>query len=250
MEDYLYIILPVLFVVFLILIILIKRLGRYTPEEKGAMGEKMVAQTLGGTIEGEQYLINDIILTDGKTTCQIDHVFINRYGIWVIETKNYAGMIYGQENSNSWTQVLAYGNTKNRLYNPIKQNNTHIHKLNKIVKLKIELFNVVVFANNEVDLSNVNARNVFYLSQLKQVVSTSTGLNLGRMQMEEYYNRILSAASTNVSMEEHIENIHTMQKQVANNICPRCGGNLIKRNGKHGPFMGCSNYPKCTFIKK
>jgi len=31
--------------------------------------------------------------------------------------------------------------------------------------------------------------------------------------------------------------------------CPKCGARLIKRNGKFGPFLGCSNYPKCNFTK-
>jgi hypothetical protein len=31
--------------------------------------------------------------------------------------------------------------------------------------------------------------------------------------------------------------------------CTRCGGNLVEKNGKFGPFMGCSNYPKCEFTK-
>lgn len=33
-------------------------------------------------------------------------------------------------------------------------------------------------------------------------------------------------------------------------ICPCCGGNLVKRNGKFGSFYGCSNYPKCDYTKK
>lgn len=33
-------------------------------------------------------------------------------------------------------------------------------------------------------------------------------------------------------------------------ICPNCGGKLIVRNGKFGEFTGCSNYPKCTYIKE
>ncbi len=33
--------------------------------------------------------------------------------------------------------------------------------------------------------------------------------------------------------------------------CPRCGGMLVKRSGKFGEFIGCSNFPKCRFtIKK
>ncbi len=32
-------------------------------------------------------------------------------------------------------------------------------------------------------------------------------------------------------------------------ICPECGSLLRKRNGKYGPFMGCSNYPECRFTR-
>ena len=32
-----------------------------------------------------------------------------------------------------------------------------------------------------------------------------------------------------------------------NQICPRCGGNLVQRNSKFGSFYGCSNYPKCDY---
>lgn len=31
--------------------------------------------------------------------------------------------------------------------------------------------------------------------------------------------------------------------------CPRCGGELVKRNGRYGPFYGCSNYPQCRYTR-
>lgn len=34
-----------------------------------------------------------------------------------------------------------------------------------------------------------------------------------------------------------------------NQKCPQCGGNLLERSGKYGPFFGCTNYPKCKFTK-
>lgn len=37
---------------------------------------------------------------------------------------------------------------------------------------------------------------------------------------------------------------------LGNMVCPDCGGNLVKRNGKFGEFYGCSNYPKCKYTKK
>ena len=32
-------------------------------------------------------------------------------------------------------------------------------------------------------------------------------------------------------------------------ICPRCGSKLVKRNGRNGPFWGCSNFPKCRYTR-
>ena len=31
--------------------------------------------------------------------------------------------------------------------------------------------------------------------------------------------------------------------------CPRCGGELIKRSGRFGPFYGCCNYPRCRYTR-
>lgn len=31
--------------------------------------------------------------------------------------------------------------------------------------------------------------------------------------------------------------------------CPTCGGELTRRNGKFGPFMGCSRFPQCRFTR-
>lgn len=32
-------------------------------------------------------------------------------------------------------------------------------------------------------------------------------------------------------------------------LCPRCGGQLIERNGRFGPFYGCGNYPRCRYTR-
>ncbi|WP_456296459.1 topoisomerase DNA-binding C4 zinc finger domain-containing protein [Vibrio sp. AK197] len=34
-----------------------------------------------------------------------------------------------------------------------------------------------------------------------------------------------------------------------NEPCPECGGQLQLRHGKHGPFLGCTQYPSCQYIK-
>lgn len=36
---------------------------------------------------------------------------------------------------------------------------------------------------------------------------------------------------------------------INNMICPRCGSKLIKRQGKRGSFIGCTNFPRCKYIR-
>ena len=74
------------------------------------------------------------------------------------------------------------------------------------------------------------------------------GVRLSISEMDDIY-RKLSAANCYVSQEDHIKSINKTNDDIRNHICPRCGGNLVLRNGKNGAFYGCSNYPKCKFTK-
>lgn len=40
---------------------------------------------------------------------------------------------------------------------------------------------------------------------------------------------------------------HALQQAYGN--CPECGGALVIRHSKNGPFLGCSSYPSCEYIK-
>jgi len=31
--------------------------------------------------------------------------------------------------------------------------------------------------------------------------------------------------------------------------CPQCSNKLVRRNGSKGKFLGCNNYPECTFVQ-
>ena len=73
--------------------------------------------------------------------------------------------------------------------------------------------------------------------------------------LQEIYNRIIESNITDKSeRKKHVRNIRNRisedNSKVDNMICPKCGGNLVVRNGKYGSFIGCSNYPKCKFTKK
>ena len=220
------------------------------PISKGKRGEKIVAEILGDTISGEQYVINDLLFAVGKgQSCQIDHIYINKYGIWVIETKNYSGKIYGSVNDDEWTQVLAYGGKENKFYNPIKQNQTHIYRLSQYLGVRRIFHNVVVFLSGA-DVTAVEA-DVYTVRQLYSIKTQVTQTALTLEQMERYYTMLLRLKkAATVSKSEHLANINEAQWKIANGICPRCGGNLVLRDGQYGKFYGCSNYPKCKFTKK
>lgn len=215
------------------------------PSSRGKRGENKVGFVIGKTIENVQYVINDLILVNEGMSSQIDHIVINPRGIFVIETKNYSGEIYGSESQHEWTQVLAYGKVKNKLYNPLKQNATHVYNVKKIVG-KLPVYSLVVFVQN--NTRHIDANGVIPLRALRRALqSGETVLTL--KQMQTAYNLLLSNES-GISTQEHVHNIRKQQWNLECGICPRCGGTLVLRKGKYGEFWGCSNYPKCKFIKK
>ena len=220
----------------------------FESEFKGAIGEskvRLVIDRLG--LEGE-FVINNLVLNvDGNKTSQIDHVLINHNGIFVIETKNYSGRIYGNEDQLQWTQVLNYGKVKNKFYNPVKQNKTHIYYISKILTDKLPIVSAVVFVEGNIDF--IEAQGVYTLRGLQQLIKEPHG-QLTDEQMRKAYTELMNANNTSVSNSEHIRNIHSMQSDISNNICPRCGKKLVLRKGSYGEFYGCSGYPNCKFIKK
>lgn len=64
---------------------------------------------------------HDVMLPTPDGTTQIDHVFVSRFGVFVVETKNMAGWIFGSERGRRWTQVLP-GGRKTSFQNPLRQN--------------------------------------------------------------------------------------------------------------------------------
>lgn len=241
----LYIVIPIAIIIILILIYFEKP-KRYlkTSEIRGIRGENKVKYIIGETIENEQYIINDLIIANNESSTQIDHIVINTRGIFVIETKNYSGNIFGSENDQQWTQVLSHGKVKQKFYNPLKQNATHVYNVRKLVG-QLPIRSLVVFVQN--NTRNINANNVIPLLELKQTLQNGENV-LSAQQMKTAYDLLL-ASKVIITTQEHIHNIKEKQHNLDLNICPRCGKQLVVRNSKYGKFLGCSNYPKCKFKK-
>lgn len=77
---------------------------------------------------------------------QIDHVVISNFGVIVIETKNYKGIICGDVEDDYWYKTCFGRST--RFYNPIKQNQKHVNAIETIIRNEdIPVYNLVVFIN-------------------------------------------------------------------------------------------------------
>jgi restriction system protein len=50
--------------------------------------------------------LNNVTLEAANGTTQIDHVIVSRFGIFVVETKNLSGSIFGDMVGKTWTQTL------------------------------------------------------------------------------------------------------------------------------------------------
>ena len=230
---------------FVLLFLLIKYLS--SPDFKGLWGEQQVKKELCKSKLSKGLSINDLLfISDGKSV-QIDHLLINSQGIFVIETKNYSGRIYGSDTQLEWTQVL--GRSKYKFYNPVKQNATHVYHLKKLLLPKqIPIHSIVVFVKN--NTSYITSNSVIGISALPEYLAKYRADVLSEDEIHELYDFFMDIkANTDITMHEHLKSVDEIKQKLDNNICPRCGGNLLVRTGKYGEFFGCVNYPECTFTK-
>jgi len=218
-------------------------------ENLGQWGEYVTEFAINKKIKGKYVVLKNIYIPhEGKTT-EIDLIMVHEKGIFVFESKNYSGTIYGEIDQLNWIQVLDNG-SKNKFYNPIRQNQTHIKALAKYLDLPEEDFLSYVIFSERCTLKKVPPKT-------PQIIVLRRPEMLERLQLQIAYNKrkyddetfgkIISKLreGTNKSEEEkqkHIEDIKTK--------CPFCGNELILRKGKYGEFWGCSAYPKCKFTRQ
>lgn len=218
-----------------------------TPKGKGLRGERVVKFKLGKNKENEKYVFHNCMFKQNNKTIQIDHILVSKKGVIVIETKNYAGRIYGDDFQNKWTQSLQYGKIKNEFYNPVKQNATHCYFIKSIIGIEIPIKSLVVFVQNNIEY--IESQYTIGLNMLKKYLKRLPDV----LSSDEIVNTAITIKSNldlNTTNKQHVKNIAKMKENIANGICPRCGGNLVLRHGQYSDFIGCCNYPQCKFIKK
>ena len=208
-------------------------------KQKGKRGEMRVSAILS-QLSDEYTILNDLVFRTEKGTTQIDHLVVSKYGIFTIETKNYRGEIYGDDNRKEWTQLIVtevtYAKkwwktytyvTKNRFYNPVKQSVGHAFRIKELLSVfpHVKIVPIVVFTGDAI-LSYVESKNhVVYEENLLDVIDGYKTTYLTDNDVQA----VLAILTSNniretVSDRQHVKNLRTAAREVNatinSGICP------------------------------
>lgn len=219
---------------------------------RGMVGEWRVNSMLKSRLNSRDYrLIEDVTLPtlDGGTT-QVDHIVISRYGVFVIETKNMSGWIFGGERQARWTQVIF--NWRSQFQNPLRQNYRHVKTIQDLLGLQTyQLHNLVVFVGSSEPRTEMPYNVVWGSRSLIDVIKSEHRIVFEDRELDKLANRLQGTRLKpgGKTRRQHVRHLKNRGSGAQHAVvrCPRCGANMVERvNRKSGElFLGCSKYPRC-----
>lgn len=248
--------------------------------DKGCLGEYMTYKRLRSAEKlGAKFLFNLYIPKGEGETTEIDILMIHPKGLFVFESKNYSGWIFGSELQKNWYQTLPQGrgrSHKESFYNPIMQNRTHIKHLKMLLGEDVPMHSIITFSERctlkkvEIQSRDIRVINRYdVLNTVEMVCQQSREVALESGQIQEIFDKLYPFSQVDMTVKmQHVENIEkkmeptpvTLQEQPVQTKscqegkCPRCGAALVLRTASKGvnagkQFYGCANFPKCRFMR-
>lgn len=296
---------PIIFVpVIIIIIIVIKKNKEYknsvyyqitqlpygtVVRDTGRFGEYLIYKYLKEfEINGAKFLFNIYIPKENDETSEIDALMICSKGIFVFESKNYSGWIFGSEFQKNWYQTLPSGrghSHKEHFYNPIMQNYSHIKYLKKLLGEQIKFHSVIVFSERctlkninikSDDIHVINRYDVF--SVVSKICDSVADNLLTENDILDIYNKLypytqvdqitkdkhIRDINTNLSLQNSEQENNSLSFELNNEIndinegnvseekvnrCPKCGSELVLRTATRGSNIGNKFYGCSNFPK-
>ena len=217
---------------------------------KGWLGEKGAQVGMWIWLDGRVYRrLHDVIIPSGATTTQIDHIVVSVHGIFVVETKNMKGWIFGDERSPKWTQSV-FGR-KSQFQNPLHQNYRHVKALAEFLNVPEHVMRPLVFFFGDCEIKTPMPPNVLTHGLCTYIKSFRDQV-LSPEKVDACYTLLSGAkAAPVVSHRVHVAGI---RERFNGHACPKCGAGLVLRTARRGAnagsqFWGCSRYPKCRHTR-
>lgn len=148
---------------------------------KGELGEYKIDIQLSQLPKDYRYT-SDLLIKNPRAKSgysQVDHAVITPYGIFVIETKNYQGTIYGGKERKQWS-----ANGRFNFMNPFIQNYGHIEALKSLIDRK--------FHNTIISMVSFTKRCTFKLDELDYRKIQSDHLMVYDVELSDFILRKVS----------------------------------------------------------
>lgn len=225
-----------------------------TPWFKGLVGETAVKLVAKLRLPDDIYHpIHNVTLPTPDGTTQIDHVFVSRFGIFVIETKNMKGWIFGAEHQAQWTQKIFKKSF--RFQNPLRQNYKHVKTLESLLEVSADtVHSVIVFTGEstfKTPMPDNVRRGVGYISYIKSFrTPVFSEREVQKIVAHIQTDRLEPSRATN---RRHVQQLKSRATETVERQCPKCGSAMVLRTAKRGAragnqFWGCSASPKCGAV--
>jgi len=223
---------------------------------KGWTGELKTRFINSLFLSAEYKVFNNIIIRTERGSTQIDHVIVSPYGLFAVETKNKTGKIYGDEKQRQWTAVIY--NKKYRFQNPLHQNHAHTMSLAEYLGIEHKKIHSLVIFWGDCEFKTPMPNNVckggILSSEFRDYIRGKKQVLLS-LEMVDSICTKLNAAKEGSGFFSGLRHSDELRKRYSSTtVCPKCGGALVRRVSRRGAkkgvaFLGCNNYPRCTYVK-
>ncbi len=176
-------------------------------------GEQQIAHILAEGLSYKDYFIfnNLTIPSDHNGSSQIDHLVVSKFGVFVIESKDYKGWIFGSKDQDNWTQSLPGGKNKFQFQNPIRQNWSHIMSLRTLMPFIPETaFQSIVVFTDSCEIKTPPIENVVHSEELIECIKKHTENKVSENDLQLALGKLSFACQTaDISPSQHIDNLHS-----------------------------------------
>ncbi|TDI94977.1 MAG: NERD domain-containing protein [Caldithrix sp.] len=194
------------------LAILVWILKPTSASSKGEKGEHIVNLQAKKFLNKNKYhLLKNVTLRTRDGTTQIDHIIISIYGVFVVETKNMKGWIFGNPKQRTWTQIIY--KDRHKFQNPLHQNYKHVKTLKSLLRLdSLQLHSVVVFVG-KCKFKTEMPENVTYMKDFIEYIESKQQPVLVGSEVKEIIKKIESER-LEPSLETHREHVKNLKNKI------------------------------------
>jgi hypothetical protein len=191
-------------------------LGRYKTYYFQNRGESRLARALTRRFPAPDYhLLNHVTLRLQGETTQIDHILVSRFGIFVVETKDYSGWIFAGSNDRYWTQVLY--RAKFKFQNPLRQNYKHVCATRELLDfLPTDVIQSIVVFTGDAEFKTPIPIGVFTLTEFLSYIESHTTQVISINRLQFCVGR-LETCRLSTTKATDIEHAQALRRRYGNN---------------------------------